>query len=182
MYKRQEYARRGCIVDVFPTNTKNPIRIELDDDFVSSIRYYNPTSQLSIKTIVQVNIPVNIKDINEVLSITYKQLFDQLGYSAVTAVRVMGGWKLSFLGDGKEPPVKTIRITKITTKTNEFIRKHEQSLRSIFMLGFEKIKTNKFPKGCVCLGGNIKSNIYIKRHGIATVSYTHLTLPTNREV
>ena len=43
-----EYARRGGIVDVFPTNAKNPIRIEFNNDVVASIRYYNPTSQVSV--------------------------------------------------------------------------------------------------------------------------------------
>ena len=59
-----EYTRRGGIVDVFPTNTKNPIRIEFDGDDISSIRYFNPRSQLSIDRINGVNIPKLIKDIS----------------------------------------------------------------------------------------------------------------------
>ena len=43
-----EYAHRGGIIDVFPPNTNNPVRIELFGDSVSSIRFYNPTSQLSL--------------------------------------------------------------------------------------------------------------------------------------
>ena len=88
-------------------------------------------------------------------------------------------WKLSFLGDGKGPTVNTVCITNITPKTNEFIRKHEQVLNSVFMLGVEKIKTNNFPKGCVCLGGNIKSNIYIKSHGIAIFKNDKIKIENN---
>ena len=41
------------------------------------------------------------------------------------------------------------------------------------------IKTNNFPKGCVCLGGNIKSNIYIKSHGIAIFKNDKIKIENN---
>tara|TARA_B100001750_G_scaffold189712_1_gene159678 strand:- start:715 stop:1407 length:693 start_codon:yes stop_codon:yes gene_type:complete len=62
-----ECARRGGIVDVFPANTINPIRVEFNDDVISSLRYYNPTSQVSIETTNSIAIPTIIKDVNKVL-------------------------------------------------------------------------------------------------------------------
>ncbi len=50
-YKRQEqvqevgdFARRGAILDIFPFTFELPIRIELDDNNVSSIKSFNPSS------------------------------------------------------------------------------------------------------------------------------------------
>lgn len=50
-YKRQEavsaegdFSRRGGIIDVFPASFELPIRLELDNDNVSSIRTFNPTT------------------------------------------------------------------------------------------------------------------------------------------
>ena len=47
------------------------------------------------------------------------------------------------------------------------------------MLGFETIKTNYFPKGCVFLGGNIKSNIYLESHGIAIFKNDKIKIENN---
>ena len=52
-------------------------------------------------------------------------------------------------------------------------------------LGLEKIKalTKDISIPCFAIGGINKLNISsLKNQGITTVSYTHLTLPTNREV
>ena len=42
-----EFAVRGGIVDVFPTGSESPFRIDLFDDEVESIRYFDPDSQRS---------------------------------------------------------------------------------------------------------------------------------------
>ena len=78
-----EYAHRGGIIDVFPNNTKNPVRIEFEGNRVYSIRFYNPISQLSINTTDYFVIPKLSVDINNILSITYNDLFEQLGYTII---------------------------------------------------------------------------------------------------
>ncbi|MBS1983050.1 MAG: transcription-repair coupling factor [Bdellovibrionales bacterium] len=52
-----EYAVRGSIVDVFPPGLQFPVRIELFDDAVQSIRSFHPDSQRRIEDLDQITIP-----------------------------------------------------------------------------------------------------------------------------
>ena len=65
-----EYAHRGGIIDFFPPNTNNPVRIELYGDCITSIRMYNPTSQLSLNKIDKVYIPEINPRVNQEKTIT----------------------------------------------------------------------------------------------------------------
>ena len=51
-----QYAIRGDIIDIFPNNVDNPIRIDLFDDEVESIRIFDVSDQLSKEEINEVNI------------------------------------------------------------------------------------------------------------------------------
>lgn len=46
-----EFALRGAILDIFPMGAENPIRIELFDDEVDTLRFFDPQTQRSIETI-----------------------------------------------------------------------------------------------------------------------------------
>lgn len=46
-----EYALRGDIIDIFPSGTDNPLRIDLFDDEIETIRVFDAVSQRSIDTI-----------------------------------------------------------------------------------------------------------------------------------
>ncbi|MBQ6497855.1 MAG: transcription-repair coupling factor [Bacilli bacterium] len=52
--KTGEFASRGYIVDIFPIDEDNPIRIEFFDDEIESIRYFNPDNQKSISELRKV--------------------------------------------------------------------------------------------------------------------------------
>jgi len=54
--KTGELANRGYILDIFPINEDNPIRIEFFGDTIESIRYFDINNQLSLKNINEVNI------------------------------------------------------------------------------------------------------------------------------
>ncbi len=43
-----EFAVRGAIIDLYPSGTPSPCRIEFFDDEVESLRYFDPDTQLSI--------------------------------------------------------------------------------------------------------------------------------------
>ncbi len=43
-----EFSHRGGLVDIFPPNGENPIRVEFMGDVIESIRYYNPQTQCSL--------------------------------------------------------------------------------------------------------------------------------------
>ena len=47
VYEHGEFAVRGSIIDIYPTGSKKPLRIELFDDEVESIRYFDPETQRS---------------------------------------------------------------------------------------------------------------------------------------
>ncbi len=53
---RGEFSVRGGIIDIFPLNTKDPIRIEFWGDEIDSIRYFDIESQRTIDTTNEVTI------------------------------------------------------------------------------------------------------------------------------
>lgn len=53
---RGEFSVRGDIVDVFPPASSNPLRIEFFDDLIESIREFDISSQVSLKSIKHVDI------------------------------------------------------------------------------------------------------------------------------
>jgi len=46
-----EYSLRGSIIDIYPTGLELPIRIEINNKKIESLRTFNPISQLTIKRI-----------------------------------------------------------------------------------------------------------------------------------
>lgn len=48
VYSRGEFAVRGEIVDVFPTDSENPVRITFFDNEIESLRYFDADTQKSI--------------------------------------------------------------------------------------------------------------------------------------
>jgi len=51
-----EFAVRGSIVDLFPAGTEQPIRIDLFDDEIDSLRYFDPESQLTTGQVEEVRL------------------------------------------------------------------------------------------------------------------------------
>src|SRR5699024_4399316 len=45
-----EFSRRGGIIDIYPMTEEHPIRIELFDQVVDSIRYFDADTQRSLET------------------------------------------------------------------------------------------------------------------------------------
>ena len=169
-----EYARRGGIIDVFPTNTKNPIRIEFNGDVVTSIRYYNPTSQVSIETTNNIIIPTIIKDISDVLSITYKELFKRIGYSTVGVRLVNNSCRIEFAGPSDHNKTETIKIKDISIKTDEHITKYKQELAAIYVVGDNLKPKEYYPNNSIYIDGHINGNIFIYDSGIAIIKHDNI--------
>ena len=51
VYDTSDFSVRGFVIDIFPINYDNPLRLELFDDEIESIKYFDPVSQKSIKEI-----------------------------------------------------------------------------------------------------------------------------------
>ncbi len=78
-YKREslvttsgEYSLRGFIIDVYLINELHPIRIELFDNLIESIRYFDENTQRTIKEIDE----INIKPFQEVITDKKSSLYD----------------------------------------------------------------------------------------------------------
>ena len=56
VYNTSDFAIRGFVIDIFPINEENPIRIELFDDTIEKIKYFDAASQKSIKEIDSITI------------------------------------------------------------------------------------------------------------------------------
>ncbi len=60
-----EYGVRGFVVDIFPINEKNPVRIEFFDDEIESIRLFDPSTQTSIESMKDIEIVPNTENLND---------------------------------------------------------------------------------------------------------------------
>lgn len=70
VYNISDFSVRGYVIDIFPIGEKNPIRIELFDDEIEKIKYFDPISQRTIKEISEISINVIKEDFgNNTISI-----------------------------------------------------------------------------------------------------------------
>ena len=69
-----QYSRRGGIIDIFPFTEENPIRIELNGNYVESIRFFDLESQRSINRVSEISL-LPQKEIN---NLSYNNKKDSL--------------------------------------------------------------------------------------------------------
>ena len=56
VYEHGEFAIRGAIIDLFPTGTSQPLRIDLFDDEIDTLRTFDPETQRSIEQVQRMRI------------------------------------------------------------------------------------------------------------------------------
>ncbi len=56
VYEHSEFSVRGGVFDIFPTGSSTPVRIELFDDEIESLRLFDPDSQRSIEKASQISL------------------------------------------------------------------------------------------------------------------------------
>ena len=54
--KKGQYSRRGDILDIFPPDLENPVRLEFFGDELESIRFFDIDSQISVEKIKKIKI------------------------------------------------------------------------------------------------------------------------------
>ena len=74
VYNTSDFAVRGFVIDVFPINEEYPIRIELFDNTIDKIKYFNETTQRTIKDIDKIEI-CSIKDDYSTNDVSIKDYF-----------------------------------------------------------------------------------------------------------
>lgn len=56
VYEPGEYALRGALIDLYPMGSEHPLRIDLFDDEVDTLRHFNPDSQRSLDKVERVEL------------------------------------------------------------------------------------------------------------------------------
>lgn len=77
------YAKRGAVIDIFPVNSSQPIRIELFDETIETISYFNTQTQEKGEEQQEISIfPVDTQGYNATLAQYFKNclvVLDELG-------------------------------------------------------------------------------------------------------
>lgn len=84
-----EFAVRGSIMDIFPSGSDQPIRIDYFDDEIDSLRYFDPETQLSTETVKTIT-----------LLPAYEYPLDKNGIQ-----QFRQAWREQFSGNPTESPV-----------------------------------------------------------------------------
>lgn len=120
--KTGEVGARGYVVDVFPIDENNPIRIEFFDDLIESIRYFDSQTQKSIKSSEKIIIKPYFEFLTdkEVIDEHFgKQKYLQV-YSSVTNISSYLGECFTLFKDYKQLKNSFINIMEETiTYKNE---------------------------------------------------------------
>ena len=56
VYEHGEFAFRGSIIDIFPMGVKTPFRMDLLDDDIESLRFFDPESQRTLENIIEIEL------------------------------------------------------------------------------------------------------------------------------
>lgn len=56
VYHHGEYATRGSIIDLFPMGSTKPVRMDLFDNEIDSLRYFDTETQRSLDTLTEINL------------------------------------------------------------------------------------------------------------------------------
>lgn len=81
--KKGQYSRRGDILDIFPPDLENPVRLEFFGDELESIRFFDIDSQISVEKIKEIKIFGNLLSGNNYELI---ELIDELKSEDITIV------------------------------------------------------------------------------------------------
>ena len=166
-----EYAHRGGIIDLFPPNTNNPVRIELYGDCITSIRMYNPTSQLSLDKIDKLYIPEINLPLNHEKTITYKNMYLNSGY-IVLYVNTDNKSCVIKNYDRKNNNAKTYTLKTRRLNIKEDIGKTDSCITTLFVVGGDKKERTVLHKNTVYIDGYVNGNIIINKPAIGIISGT----------
>ena len=77
-----EFSVRGMIIDIFPTGSRFPVRIEIYEDNIETLRFFNPENQITTKkiksfsTLPPQEYPLDEKGINNFIR-NWRNSFDE---------------------------------------------------------------------------------------------------------
>lgn len=137
--KTGEFAARGFVVDIYPLDYDNPVRIEFFGDEIDSIRMFNPNNQISIESIDSVNIKpitefITNKDVED--DHFNKQKYLPL-YEGVNSI-------LDYMGDNitiyKDYEQISLNYEYILKQSNEYREEKDINFKDNYFLDLYNIK------------------------------------------
>jgi len=164
-----DYAHRGGIIDVFPPNTNNPVRIELYGDNISSIRFYNPTSQLSIKEVERVYIPDLRPPLKEAKTITYEQLILDNRYVILHVKTNINSCEFSNFDRAMDNNANTHHLKASRLDIKEISVNVDSYIKTLFIVGGDKKENIAFKKNTIFIDGYINQNFLLNDTGVGII-------------
>jgi transcription-repair coupling factor (superfamily II helicase) len=156
--KTGEFGARGFVIDIFPIDEDNPVRIEFFDDEIESIRYFDPDNQKSISNIDN----IIIKPYFEFLSLKSvepehfgKQKYLQL-YDNVTNISSYLDNCYTFIKDYEQ---LKISYTNLLNEITEYKIEKDKDFKYDYMFNLDNLDID-FPIYYQSLN-NVISNSYI---------------------
>lgn len=157
--KTGEFGARGFVIDVYPVDEDNPIRIEFFDDEIESIRYFDCNSQKSISSINSICIKPFFEFItgsSDIKSEHYgKQKFLQIYEDVVNIERYLDNSITIF----KDYDQLTISYKNIMNEVLTYKNDKDYNFNMDYMFSLEEINTD-FPLYYFSLN-NVSTNNYV---------------------
>jgi len=136
------FAYRGYVIDIFPINCNEPIRIELWGDIVDSIRTYNVDTQLSNNNLEDVEIFPFSEFIFDSNNIDVKRMQKYLKYYAKEVFNIG-----NYLGDYTCFYFDYSQIisgyNKLLEEINYYKKNNEEKIDTDYMFRLEEVNINK---------------------------------------
>ena len=133
-----EYASRGFILDIFPLNYENPIRIEFWGDEIDSIRLFDLDTQRSLEEIEEIEITSNTEFINEKnIDIDSKQKYLPMVTDELSSIIDYLDSPVTFIKDYNQ--IKN-SYNSLRNEIFEYDKSIDGDIKTNYMHNFEDIK------------------------------------------
>lgn len=169
------YATRGGIIDLYPTNTSKPIRVEFFSNQIESVRYFDEKTQRSECEVKKVFIfpPADLdNDTPTTLNTVYKDYYKNLLYITPTGL----GFAKEKIGGGNPLYVESVSAPYVGKK--EFVSQVEswvEDFESVFVFN-PAGGAYSFPPSVEVLSSPISSGFRINTFGLVCVPAPKNTL------
>jgi len=168
------YSVRGCIVDVFPITSRNPIRVEFFDDTIESIRIFNPTSQRTITKTKETTLLPPIQTNKKLIS-----MFDLTDKNTKKLFVKSKNNLFSITENNPNSNTKKIICSLIEKNKIRTTLKETKHYKKIFVFcnnrkQIKKVK-NILPPSATLVSGSIPSSIVFPEHRLCFLSFSCLS-------
>ena len=117
--ERGQYATRGLVVDFFPLESSHPVRVELFDDVVESLRSFDPTAQRSCASLNEIVFsPCSL--IEESVTSLFKLLPQDLTYVVLDEIEALEDRYTTLLAPYKLPTPTSLSMTEWLTSIAQY--------------------------------------------------------------